>query len=454
MSLIQKYNIKEEDLYKLSCIENTKKNSSFFQKEKLKAKSLAILKPYNIKFMDLGNLINQIAKNELYSDEKLVEKFGKYEIDDQKSSYGFKYTVPIGVGLGIFIMILILFPSGPSTCDCIDRMTDAALYGDSYETKYLKCLDKYYDEAFDYIEENDPNGKYANYDDVIVSYWLIKCEESKSKENKEKATIPTNSEDIIIDDEDYEDMYSEEDYEEEPEEENIDGYYNDSQSTGYVNVENLNFRSTPNIQENNIIGKLYNGQQVVIVNTIESKTDSPKGLLKKETILEYKGNELKLQPGKAVDIIEPLEELDSNGRIIRILYKCKAILNSNESIAFNIDADFLELISTEDWSQIKIEDGTIGYVYSRFLTQEISDEEEIYDYYEVYNTYLDKEDYLNLRSEATSKSTNITRMTDGTKLILLSKGNGSNGKWMKVRVLESGEVGYAHTKWIRKINEE
>jgi uncharacterized protein YgiM (DUF1202 family) len=76
------------------------------------------------------------------------------------------------------------------------------------------------------------------------------------------------------------------------------------------------------------------------------------------------------------------------------------------------------------------------------------------DYYEVYNTYLDKEDYLNLRSEATSKSTNITRMTDGTKLILLSKGNGSNGKWMKVRVLESGEVGYAHTKWIRKINEE
>jgi hypothetical protein len=81
--------------------------------------------------------------------------------------------------------------------------------------------------------------------------------------------------------------------------------------------------------------------------------------------------------------------------------------------------------------------------------------EEIFDdYYEVYNTYLDKEDYLNLRSEATSKSTNITRMTDGTKLILLSKGNGSNGKWMKVRVLESGEVGYAHTKWIRKINEE
>ena len=388
-----------------------------------------------------------------------TEKVDPKEIESIKQQsmvefFRLKYTVPIGLVLGWFLVGPIMFGGGDSPCDCIDRMTDAALYGDSYETKYLKCLDKYYDEAFDYIEENDPNGKYANYEAVIQHYWMIKCEESKSKENKEKVTIHTNSEDIIIDDEDYEDMYSEEDYEEEPEEENIDGYYNDSQSTGYVNVENLNFRSTPNIQENNIIGKLYNGQQVVIVNTIESKTDSPKGLLKKETILEYKGNELKLQPGKAVDIIEPLEKLDSNGKIIRMLYKCKATLNNNESITFNINNDLLELISTEDWSQIKIEDGTIGYVYSRFLTQEISDEEEIYDYYEVYNTYLDKEDYLNLRSEATSKSTNITRMTDGTKLILLSKGNGSNGKWMKVRVLESGEVGYAHTKWIRKINEE
>jgi hypothetical protein len=64
-----------------------------------------------------------------------------------------------------------------------------------------------------------------------------------------------------------------------------------------------------------------------------------------------------------------LEELDSNGRIIRMLYKCKATLNNNESITFNINNDLLELISTEDWSQIKIEDGTIGYVYSRFITE-------------------------------------------------------------------------------------
>jgi hypothetical protein len=58
-------------------------------------------------------------------------------------------------------------------------MTDAALYGGSDETKYLKCLDNYYDEAFDYIEANDPNGKYENYEAVIQHYWRVKCDESR-----------------------------------------------------------------------------------------------------------------------------------------------------------------------------------------------------------------------------------------------------------------------------------
>jgi hypothetical protein len=112
------------------------------------------------------------------------------------------------------------------------------------------------------------------------------------------------------------------------------------------------------------------------------------------------------------------------------------------------DEVYEDMYSEEDYEDHPEEENT------DLLYPQTSDEDEIHDYYEVYNTYLDEEDYLNLRSEPTSKSTNITRMTDGTKLILLSKGNGSNGKWMKVRVLESGKVGYAHSKWIRKINEE
>ena len=61
--------------------------------------------------------------------------------------------------------------------------------------------------------------------------------------------------------------------------------------------------------------------------------------------------------------------------------------------------------------------------------------------------------YLILRSEPQSKSQKIAEMSDGTKLVELSKGYGNNGKWIKVRVVESGKVGYAHSKWIREIYE-
>ena len=66
-------------------------------------------------------------------------------------------------------------------CDCIDHMSDAML-GGSYddETKYLKCIEQYYDEAFDYMEANEPNLKFQDYESVVQHYWIIKCDESKS----------------------------------------------------------------------------------------------------------------------------------------------------------------------------------------------------------------------------------------------------------------------------------
>ena len=60
MSLIDKYNLSEKDLYQLGIIESKKKTSGLFEKEKLKAASLKILKPYNVKFLDLGVLLSEI----------------------------------------------------------------------------------------------------------------------------------------------------------------------------------------------------------------------------------------------------------------------------------------------------------------------------------------------------------------------------------------------------------
>lgn len=65
-SLIKKYNISEFDLNSLKEIEKEKSNLGFFsmKKEKLKVKSMQILKPYDVKFMDIGILLDEI-KNKI-----------------------------------------------------------------------------------------------------------------------------------------------------------------------------------------------------------------------------------------------------------------------------------------------------------------------------------------------------------------------------------------------------
>ena len=64
-SLIIKYSISEPDLERLKEIEKEKSELGLFsmKKEKLKVESMRILKPYDVKFMDLGVLLNEIKNN-------------------------------------------------------------------------------------------------------------------------------------------------------------------------------------------------------------------------------------------------------------------------------------------------------------------------------------------------------------------------------------------------------
>ena len=61
-NLILKYKISEKDLYALGLIETKKKSVGYLEKEKLKAASLKILKPYNVKFMDIGGISGEIKQ--------------------------------------------------------------------------------------------------------------------------------------------------------------------------------------------------------------------------------------------------------------------------------------------------------------------------------------------------------------------------------------------------------
>jgi len=410
--LIAKYNPNEKDLFLISFMQDKIKTSSsifmssnFFKKQELKAKVLKLLKPYKVKFMDLGDLIPQIAEKKYHLNKELQEKYDTNEIESITIS-------PLSKALNNAYSIIIL-------------SVLAGLFGWFVLGPIIIGEDFFW-------ENKDPNASH-----------IISDEE-------------------IEDDEVYEDMYSEEDYEDHPEEENTDllypqtsdedhdgDIYTDPDAGGYAYslVDKLNFRDTPYIKDDNIIRRLRKGERLTYGPNFlwEIELINDKGLLNSEVDIFYKEKAFSLPSGKSVQILEQFRRDD--GYEFTEMVKCSANLGSGD-VTFSTEKTNVDFISVERWVRLTDSYGNSGYVYERFV------ELDMYDYYEVYNTYMDQEPYLNLRSEPTSKSINITRMSDGTKLILLSEGNGSNGKWMKVRVLESGKVGYAHTKWIRKINEE
>jgi hypothetical protein len=165
MSLINKYQISEKDLYQLGLIESRKKTSGLFKKEKLKAASLKILKPYNIKFLDLGNLLNEIKIGDF--DVKYSEKFSELEkqeinkfIDENSNVSNFykdwwggkskkqKRVLVIGA---IVLFIIIGQFSGvgkPSACDCVEQFNYWSQDGGLYKINQdliTRCTDYYKD---------------------------------------------------------------------------------------------------------------------------------------------------------------------------------------------------------------------------------------------------------------------------------------------------------------------
>jgi|TARA_B110000240_G_C13090594_1_gene279909 hypothetical protein len=75
---------------------------------------------------------------------------------------------------GIPWAIVISNSPGADECDCLDYMMALNPSVDN-ETLYLNCLDKFYDDAFDYMEMHEPNANFHDYEDVITHYWVVKC---------------------------------------------------------------------------------------------------------------------------------------------------------------------------------------------------------------------------------------------------------------------------------------
>ena len=100
-SYIEKYDISKKDLWSLKYIEKLKSESGFFEKEKLKKKSLSILKEYNVRFLDLGYLLKEIKHNDI----DLSATEGSPNIEDIGTDSGHSYFSVVY----IFCIIMIVF---------------------------------------------------------------------------------------------------------------------------------------------------------------------------------------------------------------------------------------------------------------------------------------------------------------------------------------------------------
>ena len=82
-SFIKKYNITELDVYKLALIESKKVGSSYMQKERLKAATLTVLKPYKVSFLDLAKITNEIKSGGFENNQELQRKYADINLEEQ-----------------------------------------------------------------------------------------------------------------------------------------------------------------------------------------------------------------------------------------------------------------------------------------------------------------------------------------------------------------------------------
>jgi|APIni6443716594_1056825.scaffolds.fasta_scaffold16477_2 hypothetical protein len=75
--------------------------------------------------------------------------------------------------------------------------------------------------------------------------------------------------------------------------------------------------------------------------------------------------------------------------------------------------------------------------------------------YEVYDTYRDRNDpFLNIRNGIGSEFEIVFKLSDGEKINILESGLGQDGKWVKIHSQSKNQIGYANSRYIRKIDEQ
>ena len=204
------------------------------------------------------------------------------------------------------------------------------------------------------------------------------------------------------------------------------------------NVSNLNVRSTPEISDN-VIDMLQLGDRVEVLYTVKSEMAAiQNGMLNKDTFIEIEGNDVLFKHGKVFQIIGEIGDAP-------VAYRIKVDYSNHEAIIVKSNID---LVESEVWLKInyqnqKSQSFNQGYVYQKFLTNELVTMEEQATETDKYFKIQDPDGYTNMR-DAPGGSI-IRRVLPNEKFQV----SGVSGKY-KVVKFDNGETGYIHNSRVVK----
>lgn len=191
-----------------------------------------------------------------------------------------------------------------------------------------------------------------------------------------------------------------------------------------INVDKLNFRSSPEISDN-IIGMLMLDDKVVFIDSIS--IDLPKienGTLNRNISIVHKGKDYVFNKNKVVKINGP----QGNGQLAVNI----ALGDGRELSNVVLPITDLKLDKKQVWAKIKQGNKT-GYVYYRFLNFDRSESANNFDNSASvkYIKINDPDGYTNVRSGKSSSTEIIYQIYDENKLFELLD---DSGNWWKIKL--------------------
>ena len=126
----------------------------------------------------------------------------------------------------------------------------------------------------------------------------------------------------------------------------------------YINANNLNFRSSPEINNQNIITQLQEWTNVKILSSVnKTLTDINHCIAEKNILVNIDSVEIVILSGKMLDVLSMKDSY-----II-----CGYLENNGDYNKFNVKYEDVDIIRQEKWYKIEFKDN-IGYIYQNFVT--------------------------------------------------------------------------------------